>query len=130
MSSEKCLMEGVILPLAKYKNQLISLNNVSKWQRYSAKKVKDEYKQMLKDFYLVENENDAYKTLTVKFEIIRHNNRKFDADNGAYSYKWIIDTLVELGWLLDDDQVRYEVEPSIVNSSLKDTSVRVSIYER
>lgn len=130
--SKEPLIEMVI-PLAywesKGKRELVTLNNTHKWKRWSEKKVKDQYKTILIDFYIPDPPSAPFDSLDITYEILRHNRSKVDGDNLSWSYKWFVDTLVKCKWLSDDDQVYYHVVPSVYTEGIAETQLRVIIRE-
>ena len=123
----------MVVPLpyweSKGKRQLVSLNNTTKWKRYGEKKIKGQYKDLLKDFYIPNPPSVPFNTLDITYEILRHNKRKMDGDNLTWAYKWLLDTLVECKWLSDDDQIYYHVVPSVYTEGLAETQLRVIVRE-
>ena len=123
-------------PCPKYKEQVISLNNVSKWLRFHQSKIKNTYKQQLKEWY-IPTPNTRYKKLYVEFHLFRHNKRVLDADNLGFIIKWTLDAIKEtenpklkITWLEDDDQIRYLVEPAILDRELLETEIKVKVFEK
>jgi len=111
----------------KYKEQVISLNNVAKWHRFHSSKIKNEYKNNLKDFYIPEAIN-KYKSLEIHFQLYRHNKRTLDSDNLGFIIKWTIDAIKELNWVEDDDEITYKVNPAILNRDLLETEIEVKVF--
>jgi hypothetical protein len=119
-----------------YKNQVISLNNIPKWYRFHQSKIKNEYKDMLKEWYIPTPKKE-YTSLYIEFHLFRHNKRVLDSDNLGFIIKWTLDSIKEteniekkIKWLTDDDQIQYMVVPAILNRDLKDTSITVKVFER
>ena len=123
---------SIIAPLAKWsskgKEQLITLNNTSRWHKFSHAKIKNQYKELLKDYYFPEPK-DKYETLHIEYQVLRHNKRRLDADGLSWSYKWAKDTLVDIGWLYDDDKVHYCVVPAKFKEGLTETQIKITVSE-
>ena len=121
----------IVIPVAKYKSkgkmQVISLNNISKWGRFGKTKIKNEYKDLLKEFFIPTNQKEPYKKLNITFHILRENRRKFDADNIVFNIKWFIDSLTETKWLIDDDKVTFTVVPAEYVENLTEMQLKVVV---
>jgi len=128
-------------PCPKYKEQVISLNNISKWHRFHSSKIKNEFKDLLKEWYIPTPEKQ-YESIYVEFMLYRHNKRTLDSDNLGFQIKWIIDAIKEtenedildnkskpITWIIDDDKVKYSVEPAILDRDLLETELKVVVYE-
>lgn len=132
------LLFETVVPLAKFKSkskttgkvteQLCTLNNFSRWGRFGKAKIKEEYKQMLQDFFIPEPGGEALDSMIIEFSILRHNKRKIDVDNLIYNQKFILDLLQDMNWLVDDDQVTIIVVPSVYVNGLSETQFRVKAY--
>ena len=122
----------IVIPLAmwksKGKSQIISLNNTSRWHRYGATRIKNEYKQLLTDFFIPEPLSPL-RHIHLSYQILRHNKRKLDSDAIAWVTKWFVDTLTDVGWLIDDDQVHFCITPSVFTKGLNETQLRVIATE-
>lgn len=131
ISSEPIMMFNIPLPKGrgKNKNKVASLNQVPKWHWSDVARVKQEFKEIIADWYISSNHGEPLKSMTIVFELFRHDNRIFDSDNLGFIIKWTIDTIKESGWLIDDDQITYLVRPSVLDRSLIESSVRVSCYK-
>lgn len=127
MSKKSLLNFNIACP--KYRKQVISLNNVGKWLRFHQSKIKNEYKQNLKDFCITPPPAIKYKKLFITFRIYRNNKRILDSDAIGFIVKWTIDAIKEVGWLVDDDQITYIVFPSILNKDLVESEINVSVFE-
>ncbi len=125
---------SIVVPLpyweSRGKKQIISLNNTGKWARYGITKIKNQYKDLLGEFYLPEPPGDPYKSLDITYEILRHNKRRADSMNlVAYSDKWLLDKLTSMGWLTDDDNCFHHIRPAIYTEGLVETQLRVTVRE-
>jgi len=112
----------------KYRNQVISLNNIGKWHRYQSSTIKNLYKDNLKSWNIPEA-TIKYKSLYIVFHLYRHNKRTLDSDNLGFIIKWTIDAIKESGWLIDDNIITYKVVPAILDRNLLDTEIKVVVYE-
>ena len=115
------------------KKELCTLNNMSRWYRFSKTKIKAEFKAMINEWYIPRNTGNPYKSAYVKYTILRKDGRKIDSDNLTIIYKWLQDLLVENDYLVDDDQVMVLLNPTVLNvNGNVETSVQVNIkfFER
>lgn len=113
----------------KNKNKIASLNELPKWHWSSVDKVKREYKSVISDWYIGSYEGEPLKSMTIVFKLQRHNNRILDSDNIGFIIKWTIDAIKESGWLIDDDQITYLVEPSELKTDLIESMIEVICYQ-
>ena len=112
---------------SKDKKQLCSLNNTTRWYRYNHTKIKNGYKDLLKEFY-IPNPIKRYHSLSIEYQVERHNKRKVDAMNIiAFTDKWFLDSLVETGWLSDDDKCYHTITPAIYKEGIAETQLRVIV---
>jgi len=123
------------VPCPKYQQTVISLNNVSKWHRFHQSKIKNTYKDNLKDWYIPTPEKE-YKSMYIEFHLMRHNKRVLDSDNLGFIIKWTLDAIKEtrneekdINWLEDDDQITYLVKPAILDKELLETEIIVKVFE-
>ncbi len=118
----------------KKSDELISNNNISKWWKQSKTKLMNDFKNKMKEWYLAENDDSPYRWAEIHFTILRTNNKKIDSDAlSSSTYKWTIDLLTELGYLVDDDQCRIILHPTKLNCEGPiETSVKMQVkfYER
>jgi Holliday junction resolvase RusA-like endonuclease len=113
----------------KYKNQVVSLNNINKWLRWSKSKISNDYKNMLNDFYIPEP-TEQLRSSWIRFDLYRHNGKVLDSDNLGIIVKWTIDAIKQKGWLEDDNQVTYSIFPSIMDRNLVETEIKVSMFDK
>lgn len=107
--------------------QLISLNNMSKWYRFKITEIKNEYKDLLKEFFIPEPLK-KHKSLSIQYEVQRHNKRRVDSMNiVAFADKWLLDSLVETGWLSDDDNCFHTITPAAYREGITETQLRVIV---
>lgn len=116
-----------VVPVPKYKNQLASLNVVPKLHWAALSKIKNDYKQTLKSWF-IDDASTSHSSMHIEFTLNRHNDRVLDSDNLGYVIKWTIDAIKEVGWLIDDDNITYSVTRSLVNKELKETSLGVRCF--
>jgi len=112
----------------KYKGRLASTNSVPYWYRYQKTKIKGSFKESLGEWTIPESDLN-YKVGSIKFQIIRPNKKRIDADSLAISAgKWTADFLVEQGWFEDDDKLQFHYLPMTVCKDYNETMIRVEIY--
>jgi len=113
----------------KKKDVLCSNNNIPLWYRFAKTKIKNTFKKDIMDWFMPKHEDNPYISSDIRFTIHRPDNKKIDSDAfGISSYKWIIDTLVEQGYLVDDDKCKIILEPTILSSDGQiETSVRMEV---
>ena len=122
-------------PAPKYKNQVISLNNVSKWLRFHGSKIKNEYKDTLKEWY-IPSPTKEHEALYIEFHLHRHNKRVLDSDALGFIIKYTIDAIKDtendegIKWLKDDDQITYLVVPATLNRELLETEIQVKVFDK
>lgn len=145
--SKTILFESII-PLAKFSRiskktgkqteQLCTINNYSRWKREVSDRTRNGkttpgirtlYKQLLRDFFIPEPEDETFYKITIDYTILRHNKRKIDTDGLIFNHKWLADLLQEMGWISDDDQVTLIIRPYIVDKNLNETQFKVIAYE-
>ena len=110
------------------KKELCSLNNLSRWYRHRKTEIKNEFKQMLGEWFLAEWDENPFTKADISYTILRKDGRKLDSDNLTIIYKWLQDFIVEQNYLVDDDHVRVILNPTqlYVEESVE-TSVLVTI---
>lgn len=119
----------------KWKNQVISLNNVGKWLRFQGSKIKNEYKEMLKEWH-IPTPDFEHSSLYIEFHLTRHNGRVLDSDGLGFIIKYTIDAIKEtanddgLRWMTDDDQITYLVKPAVLDRDLLETEITVKVFDK
>jgi len=118
-----------MLGLKRKSDEIASTNNLSKWWKQSKTRIKESFKNTLKEWYLPEWDDNVYRKAEVHFTILRTNQRKMDADSlGASTFKWSIDCLTEQGYIVDDDQVKVVLNPTLLSQEGNvETSVRMQV---
>lgn len=123
-----------MLGLKRKSDEVASTNNLSKWWKQNKTKIKDKFQDEMKAWFIPESEDNPYRWAEINFTILRTNNRKMDPDSlGPSTYKWTIDLLTELGYIVDDDRCRVILHPTELNcKGTIETSVKmqVNFYER
>ena len=111
------------------KNELATLNNISRWFKFAKTKMKDQFKSELSEWSLPPWEDDnPFTKAEIEYTILRKDGKKIDSDNLAFSYKWLQDLLVENGYMVDDDKIRVVLNPTQLHvEGSVETSVRVTI---
>lgn len=110
------------------KQELCSLNNMSKWYRFHKTKIKHEFKLTLGEWFLPLWEDNPYTKAEISYTILRKDGKKLDSDNLTIIYKWLQDYIVEQNYLVDDDHVKVTLNPTQLNVEGEiETSVLVVI---
>ncbi|MCF6330274.1 MAG: hypothetical protein L3I99_01845 [Sulfurimonas sp.] len=133
------LLFETIVPLTKFKSrskktgkvteQLCTLNNFSRWGRWAKKDIKNQYKKLLREFFIPETKSEPLDKITIEFSILRHNKRKVDIDGLIYNIKFILDLLQEMKWISDDDQVTSILKPSTYTKNIAETQFKIRAYK-
>ena len=110
----------------KKKNQLLTLNNLTSINHFVLSKMKNEFKYMMKDWFLPDGEK-VYDYLIIETKIIRHNKRKLDAVNTAYVIKMIEDCMADLGWIVDDCNDEIHLLPTSYRTDINETMLQIKI---
>ena len=105
---------------------LITMNNVLVWKRFYETKIKAQFKQNLREYYLPEP-TETYDSLHIKYRIVRHNKRKIDPDSAAFVMKWFIDELENLGYVKDDRYVTVASYPTSIHPE-QETFIEIKVY--
>ncbi len=116
-------------PVFGKKNELCSLNNLSRWYRFAKTKIKQDFKTQLGEWFLPQWEDqNPFTQAEIEYTILRKDGKKLDSDNLTIVYKWLQDFLVEQNYMIDDDSIKVILNPTClyVEGSVE-TSVRVSI---
>ena len=110
-------------------DEVASTNNLSKWWQQSKTRIKNDFKNIVKEWYLPEWDNNYFRRAEVHFTILRTNYRKMDADSlGPSTYKWALDCLTEQGYIIDDDQCKVVLNPTLLGQSGNvETMVRMQV---
>ena len=111
----------------KYKNQLLTLNNLLKCHWSLISKIKSDLKTVLREWFFAENPDEPYSYLVISFRILSKDKRNHDAINVAYIAKIAEDVLVDLGWVKDDNQNKIILEPSRYEEGLSETMIEVIV---
>jgi hypothetical protein len=113
----------------RYRQQLLSLNMVSKLNSHALGKIKNDFKNQIKDWLVPEgSEEPIHNGLTIHAKVIRHNKRKFDAINMAIVVKWLEDILVEQGIVEDDRDDEIVLFPTEIDDSLDETMIEFKVF--
>lgn len=102
------------------------INNLHKWFRFQKTEVKNNYKEILKDFYIPEP-LVQYNSGQIDFIIHRDTKAKLDSDAIIFAVKWFTDALVESGHLKDDDKIVHVLNPSVYTPNNAETQLRVIV---
>ena len=110
----------------KYSEVICTLNNVSSWIKFAKTQIKNDYKNMLKEYILPEPEKE-YDSILIHYRILRHTKQKLDKDNVVFALKWIADAMEELGYIKDDKVVNFCSFDTVVDTSLPETMLEIRI---
>jgi len=102
------------------------------WSRlhWSVKsKLKNEYKTLLKDWFLDEDDK-LPKEIHFDIQPIYKDKRRRDAINVALMHKTLEDSIVELGSLEDDNQTSVTIHQMRVDKTLNQHVLKIKIFER
>jgi hypothetical protein len=112
----------------RYKNQYATVNTLPYWYRYQKTKIKNSFKEMLRNWYFPESEI-TYDFAEITFKIIKPTKIRQDPDAfGASAYKWAIDTLVEQKYIIDDMNIRIILEPTeLGNKKISELTILMNI---
>ena len=113
-------------PEKRFSEVLCTLNNVNRWIRWDKTKIKNDYKTLLKDYFIPEPD-ERYDALTIQYRILRNTDQKLDKDNVVFGLKWLSDTLEELGYVEDDRVVNFESFDTITDKTLSETMFEIKI---
>ena len=111
----------------KRKGQLATLNKLPYFYRYGITKLKNEFKDMMKNWYIPEHTGKKYRWAEIHYTILRENKRKIDSDSNAIWTKYVQDVLVEQGYLIDDDQCRVVLEPTLLGQKCMETCIKIQV---
>ena len=115
-------------PETRFSEVLCTLNNVSSWIRWGKAKIKNDYKDHLKEYFIPEPEK-LYESFTIHYRLLRPTKAKLDKDNVVFGLKWLADTMEELGYVKDDKVVNFKSFDTLHDSSLSETMFEVRIVE-
>jgi hypothetical protein len=90
--------------------------------------IKNQFKEDLGEWTIPENTGKVYDKGKVEFTILRHNNRRIDADSATFAGKYLVDFLVEKGYFSDDNNIEFVYKPAIMNADVVETSLKVEVY--
>ena len=107
--------------------RLALVNTIHKWFRHQKTEVKNNYKEILKDFY-IPDPIEQFRSGTITYIIHRHTKQKIDADSSIFCVKWFTDSLVETGHLVDDDDVIHILKPAVFVDGQAETQIRVIVH--
>ncbi len=127
-TKDRTTKAGIFKPATERKEfvRLALVNNLQYWYRFQKTEVKNNYKTLLKEFF-IPNPEMEYKSLTIEYRILRHNKRKIDSDAIVFAVKWITDSLCEIGYVKDDDTVTHILIPAEYREGLTETQLEITI---
>lgn len=102
-----------MLGLKRKSDEAATNNNLSRWWKQSKTRIKNQFQEDMREWYIPEHDDNPYLWAEIHFTILRTNFKKMDSDAfGASTYKWAIDLLTTQGYLLDDDKCRVVLNPT------------------
>ena len=110
----------------KITQTLCTLNNATSWLRYGKTKIKNTYKQLLKEYFIPEPQKQ-YSALVIKYRIVRHTKQNIDKDNVIFALKWIADSLEELEYVKNDNVINFESYDTFYDSKIKETMLDIIV---
>jgi len=119
----------VNLPMMMNKNKLMTINNWATIHWAVKSKIKNEYKQLLKEWFLDETVK-LPEDIHFIWQPIYKDNRKRDSINNAAQIKVIEDSMVELGILTDDNKTSHTILPGKSNKALSNHIFELKICKR
>ena len=115
----------------RYKNQLVSINNLNKINHFQLSKIKNKFKQDVKEWLVPEGIGEPIRDgVLIRTSIIRHNKRKFDAINTAVVVKWLEDILVESRIIEDDKDNEIHHINTQYHTGLVQTMIQFEVYTK
>ena len=127
-SEELVLVKQFAVPILMNKSQMMTINNYSRVHWATKSKIKNEYKQLLSNWFLDGSkipENSHIHWLPTYKDA-----RRRDSINLASVAKIIEDVLVETGSLSDDNKTTHTLHPGSHDKSLLNHTLTVYVYER
>jgi hypothetical protein len=115
------------IPAGKHKGSLCTMNQMPYYYRYQITKIKQEFKSLLQEWYIQPNNGNKYREADIHFTIQRNNMKKLDSDAQCLMTKYIIDSLVDQDWLLDDDRTKITLEPTQLGVGELETAILVQV---
>ena len=110
----------------KRKNKsLLTLNNWNKIHWSQRNKIKNAFKEQLKEWFIPYSSRNS-EALKLTLQLITPQ-RHIDAINLALVIKWIEDVLIEKNWILDDKNNTIVILPTIINKKEIDPKIKVII---
>jgi hypothetical protein len=70
--------------------------------RYGKTKIRARVRDLMDDWMVPKYEKEPYRAGTIEFTILRHNNRRLDADSAVSVGKMIMDFIVDRGYFIDE----------------------------
>lgn len=108
---------------------LATPNTASKWLRFHKKSIRDNFTSHLREFVIPEPAV-MYKYLHIDYRLVRHNNRKIDADSASYAIKWFNDLLEDMGYIKDDKDITVASFPTIIDKLLPETMIDIRVLDK
>ena len=112
----------------KWNNELVLMNNASKWIKWHRAKIRKEFLALLGEWQVPKSTENALSG-RIEYRLYRPTQCKLDADSIAYPAKWCTDFITKQGYFLDDNQVESQFKPVIVEKDRVETEMKVSVYK-
>jgi hypothetical protein len=116
------------IPAGKRKGQLVTLNSAPYWYRYQKTKIKNGVKTRLTDWLVPKYNGEPHREGRIEFRLYRPSKKRLDADAGSFVNKWIIDTIVEQGYFVDDDRITLVLHPVVIEEDRVETDIEVKVF--
>jgi len=111
----------------KNKNLLATINNYASMHFMVKSKLKNQYKELLKEWFL--DTGKLPKTLHFDVQPIYKDRRRRDAINTSPSLKVLEDCLVELCVLEDDDDTEWFIRHKQIDTTMNEHKFVIKIYD-
>ena len=112
----------------KKKTQYATANNLPYFYRYGVTRIKTEFKNNVKKWYIQKSLEPPSKSAEIHYTILRNTNRKMDSDAfAATACKWLQDLLVELKYIKDDDNCKVILNPTKLGVEGVETSILMQV---
>lgn len=122
-------VKEINIPIPMHKNRIMTINNWATVHWSAKSKIKNEFKSLLRDWFLDEDE-ELNKSCVFVWEPTYKDNRKRDSINLASVSKIIEDTIVEIGCMPDDDETEHFFKTRKVDKNIVQHTLNLKIYTK
>lgn len=129
MNGKLKFITEISVPFLMKGKQVLTINSFGKLHWADKSKVKNEYKDLLKSWF-IDDSIRLPKNIHFEWQPIYKDNRKKDAINVAPTIKVVEDIFVESGCLEDDDMTSHHIKVRKTDKSRSNHSLHCRIYER